>query len=236
MKRITPEADIVDITHAIEPLQVLQGSLVLANTLPYMPEGVHLAVVDPQVGTERKAVVVQTGDGRLLVGPDNGLLVPAAERTGGIVAAWEISDARFSLEPLSRTFHGRDVFAPAAAHLAAGIDPSELGTAIDPDALVRIDLPVARIGPDEIAAHVLIVDRFGNVQLNLTTGDVEGFGIWPGSEARARDRARALLRRRRRDVRRRRARRHRPLRGLLPEHRDCHQRGRRSVRGARAPG
>lgn len=182
MKRITPEVDIIDITHAIEPLQVLQGSLVLANTLPYMPEGVHLAVVDPQVGTERRAVVVQTGDGRLLVGPDNGLLVPAAERTGGIAAAWDIADARFRLEPLSRTFHGRDVFAPAAAHLAAGIDPGELGTAVEPATLVRIDVPVPRIGPDEVVAHVLIVDRFGNVQLNLTTGDVEGLGIWPGTE------------------------------------------------------
>lgn len=181
IKRILPEADIIDITHAIEPLQVLQGSLVLANTLPYMPEGVHLAVVDPQVGTERRAIVVQTGDGRLLVGPDNGLLVPAAERTGGIVAAWEITDTRFQLEPRSRTFHGRDVFAPAAAHLAAGVDPRELGMSLDPGALVKIDVPMPQIGPDEIVAHVLIVDRFGNVQLNLTTSDVEGFGIWPGT-------------------------------------------------------
>src|SRR4029077_6811492 len=115
MKRTTPEVDTIDITCAIEPLQVLQGSLVLANTLPYTPEGVHLAVVDPQVGTERRAVVVQTGDGRLLVGPDNGLLVPAAERTGGIAAAWEIADARFRLEPVARTIHGRELFAPAAS-------------------------------------------------------------------------------------------------------------------------
>ena len=182
MKRITPEVDIIDITHAIEPLQVLQGSLVLANTLPYMPVGIHLAVVDPQVGTERRAIVVQTGDGRLLVGPDNGLLVPATERTGGAAAAWEITDTRFQLEPRSRTFHGRDVFAPAAAHLAGGVEPSELGTPLDPATLVKIDVPVARVGPDEIVAHVLIVDRFGNVQLNLTTSDVEGFGIWPGAE------------------------------------------------------
>jgi S-adenosylmethionine hydrolase len=181
MKRITPDADIIDITHAIEPLQVLQGSLVLASTLPYMPEGVHLAVVDPGVGTNRKGIVLRSGDGRLHVGPDNGLLVPAAEALGGITGAWEITEPRFQLEPRSRTFHGRDVFAPAAAHLAGGLEPSELGPTFDPDGLVRIDIPVPRVGPEEIFAHVLLVDRFGNVQLNLTAADLEAFGVDAGS-------------------------------------------------------
>ena len=182
IKRIAPDADIVDITHGIEPQQVLQGALVLANTLPYMPEGVHLAVVDPGVGTERKAVALRGGDGRLYVGPDNGLLVPAAERLGGVEDAWELENAAYRLEPVSRTFHGRDLFAPAAAHLARGLDPAELGPALDTATLVRLDVPEPVIGEGFIRAHVLIVDRFGNVQLNLTQEHLTRAGIGPGTQ------------------------------------------------------
>ena len=174
MKRITPDAEIIDITHGIGPQQVLQGALVLRNTLPYMPEGVHLAVVDPGVGTDRKGIVLRGEDGRLYVGPDNGLLVPAAESMGGVAAAWEVTDPR--------TFHGRDVFAPAAAHLAGHVAPEELGPALDPAALVRLDVPVADVSPERIVAHAVIVDRFGNVQLNLTAGDLEQIGIVPGTQ------------------------------------------------------
>ena len=181
MKRITPEAEIIDITHGIAPQQVLQGALVLANTLPYMPEGVHLAVVDPGVGTNRKALALRSADGRLHVGPDNGLLVPAVERLGGIAGAWELVDARYRLEPVSRTFHGRDVFGPAAAYLAGGLEPAELGPSLDPAALVRLDVPGARVAPEEITAYVLIVDRFGNVQLNVTAAELEAVGIEPGA-------------------------------------------------------
>jgi S-adenosyl-L-methionine hydrolase (adenosine-forming) len=181
MKRIAPDADIVDITHGIGPQQVLQGALVLAATLSYMPEGVHLAVVDPGVGTERKALALRGGDGRLYVGPDNGLLVPAAERLGGVVGAWELENRAFRLEPVSRTFHGRDLFAPAAAHLAAGLDPASLGAALDPASLVRLDVPVAVTGDGFVHAHVLIVDRFGNIQLNLTADDLSRVGIEPGT-------------------------------------------------------
>jgi hypothetical protein len=182
IKRITPEAEIVDITHGIEPQQILQGALVLANTLPYMPEGVHLAVVDPGVGTDRKAVALRGGDGRLYVGPDNGLLVPAAERLGGVDGAWELETAAYRLEPVSKTFHGRDLFAPAAAHLARGLDPAELGPALDIATLVRLDVPAPVTGDGFIRAHVLIVDRFGNVQLNLTTEDLSRAGIEPGTQ------------------------------------------------------
>ena len=182
IKRIAPDAGIVDITHGIEPQQVLQGALVLANTLPYMPEGVHLAVVDPGVGTERRAVALRGGDGRLYVGPDNGLLVPAAERLGGVEGAWELENAAYRLEPVSKTFHGRDLFAPAAAHLARGVDPAELGAALDVATLVRLDVPEPVIGEGSIRAHVLIVDRFGNVQLNLTTEDLSRAGIEPGTQ------------------------------------------------------
>ncbi|MER3408755.1 MAG: hypothetical protein C4306_01315 [Thermoleophilia bacterium] len=181
IKRIAPEADIIDITHGIEPQQVLQGALVLANTLPYMPEGVHLAVVDPGVGTGRKAVCLRSADGRLHVGPDNGLLVLGGERLGGIEAAWEIADPRYRLEPVSHTFHGRDIFAPAAAHLARGLPPHELGPPLEPASLARLDLPRPRVGEEEIEAHVLIVDRFGNMQLNLTYADLERVGIAIGA-------------------------------------------------------
>src|SRR5262245_31157530 len=181
MKRIAPEVVIIDITHGIDPQQVLQGALVLRNTLPYMPEGVHLAVVDPGVGTDRKAIALKSGDGRLYVGPDNGLLVPAAERMGGIADAWELTEAEYRLSPLSRTFHGRDLFAPAAAFLAGGLAPSELGPSLDADGLVRLDVPVPQLSASEIIARVLIVDRFGNVQLNLTASDLEQVGIAPGA-------------------------------------------------------
>jgi S-adenosylmethionine hydrolase len=180
IKRIAPEAQIIDITHGIEPQAVLQGALVLASTLPYMPEGVHLAVVDPGVGGDRRAGALRDAGGRIYVGPDNGLLVPAAEKLGGVDGAWQLTNAAYMLEPVSRTFHGRDVFSPAAAHLSAGLDPAELGPAVQPESLVRLELPVPEIGAATIRATVLYVDRFGNVQLNLTRPEIESAGIVPG--------------------------------------------------------
>jgi S-adenosylmethionine hydrolase len=182
IKRIAPDTDVIDITHGIEPQGILQGALVLANTLPYMPEGVHVAVVDPDVGTPRRALVLRTGDGRLLVGPDNGLLVPAAERVGGIEAAHEITNRRYALEPVSATFHGRDVFAPAAAHLSLGLDPAELGDIVATPELVRLEIPQPEIGERRIRATCLYVDRYGNIQLNLTAAQVEPLGIVPGRQ------------------------------------------------------
>jgi len=182
IKRIAADADVIDITHGIEATQVLQGALVLANTLPYMPEGVHLAVVDPGVGSQRHAIALRSGDGRLYVGPDNGLLVPAAERLGGIEAAWQLANPAYRLEPVSRTFHGRDLFAPAAAHLASGVDPGELGPSLEPASLVRLVVPAPILTDGSIRAHVLIVDRFGNVQLNLTPDDLARTGIEPGTQ------------------------------------------------------
>src|SRR5207302_5834762 len=168
IKRIAPDVEIIDITHGLEPGRVLQGALVLANALPYMPVGVHLAVVDPGVGGSRRALALRDADGRLYVGPDNGLLVPAAERLGGIAEAYELANPAYALESVSRTFHGRDLFSPAAAHLALGVDPAELGPPIDPGALAHIDLPQPDVGANRIRATILYVDRFGNVQLNLT--------------------------------------------------------------------
>jgi S-adenosyl-L-methionine hydrolase (adenosine-forming) len=181
IKRIAPEADVIDITHGIEPQSVLQGALVLSNTLPYMPEGVHLAVVDPEVGTPRRALVIRTGDGRLLVGPDNGLLVPAAERLGGVEAAYEITNREYALTPVSPTFHGRDIFSPACAHLTKGIEPSDLGPAVEVESLVRAEIPEPEIGERRVRARCLYVDRFGNVQLNVHADQVEPLGIVPGT-------------------------------------------------------
>src|ERR671935_2885609 len=180
IKRIAPDVQIIDITHGLEPGRVLQGALVLANTLPYMPEGVHLAVVDPGVGGPRRALALRDASGRLHVGPDNGLLIPAAEKFGGIAEAHELTNPAYALESVSRTFHGRDLFSPAAAHLSRGVPLAELGPPIAPDALARLDLPQAEIGTTRINCTVLSIDRFGNVQLNLDRSHLEQAGIVPG--------------------------------------------------------
>jgi S-adenosylmethionine hydrolase len=182
IKRIAPEVEIVDITHGIPAHQILQGALVLAKTVPYMPEGVHLAVVDPGVGTDRKGLLLRDRSGRLYVGPDNGLLVPAAEACGGVEEAYELTNREYALPWVSRTFHGRDVFSPAVAHLALGVEPSDFGPRMPVDDLVRLDLPTPDVGPSRITATVLYVDWFGNVQLNLTADDLERVGIEPGSK------------------------------------------------------
>jgi S-adenosylmethionine hydrolase len=181
MKRIAPDAEIIDITHGIAPQAVLQGALTLANTLPFMPKGVHLAVVDPGVGGARRALALRDGEGRIHVGPDNGLLVPAAEKLGGIAEAHELTNAAYALESVSRTFHGRDLFAPAAAHLAQGVPLAELGPPIAPDALARLDLPQAEVGTTRIHCTVLSIDRFGNVQLNLDRSHLDQTGVLPGT-------------------------------------------------------
>ncbi|MBD0329878.1 MAG: SAM-dependent chlorinase/fluorinase [Thermoleophilia bacterium] len=179
IKRIAPDVQVLDITHGIPPHAVLQGALVLANTVPYMPVGVHLAVVDPGVGSSRRPLVLADGEGRLFVGPDNGLLLPAAERSG-IVEARELANPDYALPTVSRTFHGRDLFAPAAAHLALGVPVAEIGPPVAVDALVRLDLPEPRVAPGRVDATVLYVDRFGNIQLNLTRDDLERVAILPG--------------------------------------------------------
>jgi S-adenosyl-L-methionine hydrolase (adenosine-forming) len=180
IKRIAPDVEIIDITHGIPPQQVLQGAIVLRNTLPYMPEGVHLAVVDPGVGSHRRPLAVRIGDGRLLVGPDNGLLLPAADALGGVAAAHELANPAYALDSVSRTFHGRDLFAPAAAHLSRGIELGELGPPIDPQALVRLDLPEPEVGQNRIRAVVLYVDHFGNMQLNLKRHHLDTAEVLPG--------------------------------------------------------
>jgi S-adenosylmethionine hydrolase len=167
---ICSEARVIDLTHGVGRHDVRSGALILRGALAFMPAGaVHLAVVDPDVGAQRRAVALRAGDGGLLVGPDNGLLWLAAEAAGGVVEAVEIGRSPLRLEPVSATFHGRDLFAPVSAHLAAGTPLAEVGDPCDPDELVRLELPRSRVLDDGgLVAHALYIDRFGNVQLNVT--------------------------------------------------------------------
>jgi S-adenosylmethionine hydrolase len=181
IKRIAPDVEVIDITHGIPRQRVLQGALVLASTVPYMPVGVHVAIVDPGVGSERKPVALRGSDERLYVGPDNGLLLVAADRLGGVTEAVEIAEAAYMLDRISHTFHGRDIFSPAAAHLASGVELGKLGPALDPAALHRLEVPEPLVGEARIRATVLYVDRYGNVQLNLTADHLTRVGIVPGS-------------------------------------------------------
>ncbi|HEY6961138.1 MAG TPA: SAM-dependent chlorinase/fluorinase [Gaiellaceae bacterium] len=183
--RIAPDARVIDVTHGIPPQAVLQGALVLQNTTPYLPVGIHLAVVDPGVGSARRAVAVATADGRTFVGPDNGLLMLAADDLG-ITGAHELASTKYRLGSVSHTFHARDVFSPAAAHLAAGVDIAELGPAVDPADLVRIELPEPEVGRSQISATVLVVDRFGNVSTNARRPHVEALGVSPGARVEIR--------------------------------------------------
>jgi S-adenosylmethionine hydrolase len=180
IRRIAPELRIIDITHGIRRYAVRQGALVLRNTLGYMPVGVHVAVVDPQVGTERRGVGLRTGDGRMLVGPDNGLLSLAWERCGGVELAVDITRSPHRLEPVSATFHGRDIFAPVAAHLAAGAELADAGDPLDPDTLATVELPQPRNEDGSLVAHALVIDRFGNAGLNVDHDVLAGTGITLG--------------------------------------------------------
>jgi hypothetical protein len=171
--RINCEARLVDISHAIARHSVAHGAAVLWAALPYLPAGVHLAVVDPGVGTERRAIALRTGRGDHLVGPDNGLLIPAAERLGGIVAAHLLENRAYRLATVSRTFHARDIFAPAAAHLSRGVALDAFGPGLDLDTLVRLDTPVPEPVPGRLDASVVFVDTWGNVQLLAEPADLE---------------------------------------------------------------
>jgi S-adenosylmethionine hydrolase len=185
MARIAPGARVIDITHGIAPQAIVQGALVLRSTMKYMPVGVHIAVVDPGVGGRRRAVAVRTADGRCFVGPDNGLLMLAADELG-IEAAHELIEERYRLPEVSRTFHARDVFSPAAAHLAAGVPIDQFGPAIEPTALVRVDVPAPSVGKSQISATVVGVDRFGNVATNMRDEHVTGLGVKRGDRVEVR--------------------------------------------------
>ena len=165
---IAPEVRVIDITHGIPRHDARAGGLALERALPYLPAGVHLAVVDPEVGARRRAVALRTAEeDRLLVGPDNGLLIAAAERFGGVVEAVEISRSPWRLEPVSATFHGRDVFAPVAARLALGEELAAAGEPMEPDDLVVLPRLEPHFDHGAVIAHVLGRDGFGNVLLDV---------------------------------------------------------------------
>jgi S-adenosyl-L-methionine hydrolase (adenosine-forming) len=178
---ICPAASVVDITHGIRRHAVRQGALVLRDTLAYMPVGVHVAVVDPQVGTERRAVALRTRDARFLIGPDNGVLSLAWERCGGIDLAVDITRSPHRLEPVSATFHGRDLFAPVAAHLACGAELADAGEPLEPERLATLELPGARVEGGTLVAHALVVDRFGNAGLDVGHEGLADTGLTLGS-------------------------------------------------------
>jgi S-adenosyl-L-methionine hydrolase (adenosine-forming) len=181
IRTIHPEAQIIDLTHGVQRYAVRQGALVLRNTLPYAPVGVHVAIVDPQVGTERRAIALRTADGRVLVGPDNGLLSLAWERCGGVEVAVDVSRSPHRLEPVSATFHGRDIFAPVAAHLARGDALEDAGDPLDVADLLTVELPEPRSEDGTLVGHVLVVDRFGNAALNVSHEDMAGTGLTLGA-------------------------------------------------------
>jgi S-adenosyl-L-methionine hydrolase (adenosine-forming) len=176
--RLAPEVRVIDVTHGVPRHDIRAGALALRGALPYMPPGVHLAVVDPEVGGRRRGVALRCADeDRLLVGPDNGLLTLAAERFGGVTQAVDIGRSPHRLEPVSATFHGRDVFSPVAARLAAGDPLGGAGDPISPAELVSLELPKARVEDGEVIAHALANDRYGNVILDAGHGQIAGSGL-----------------------------------------------------------
>jgi hypothetical protein len=175
---ILPEARINDLTHGSRQFGIRDGAFLLWSSLPYQPVGVHLAVVDPGVGTERRPIALRTARGDLFVGPDNGLLLPAAERLGGITASHVLDNrALWRAEAASATFHGRDIFAPVAAHLAGGTPIAEAGTAIDPADLVPLAFPEPRVTGSTLHTSVLFIDAFGNCRL---AGQLEDLALLRG--------------------------------------------------------
>ena len=171
--RINPNVRLIDISHGIARHCVAHGAAILWAALPYLPTGVHLAVVDPGVGTGRRAIALRTGRGDHRVGPDNGLLLPAAERLGGIMAAHLLENPAYRLGDVSRTFHARDVFAPAAAYLAGGVALDAFGPALEPASLVRLQAAAPDRAPGYLDASVAFVDTWGNVQFMAEQADLE---------------------------------------------------------------
>lgn len=177
IRQLAPEVRVIDITHQIPPYDVRHGSLTLARSAQYLAPGVVLAVVDPGVGTERKAIAIEVADGEaFLVGPDNGLLAPAVSMLGGATRAVELANPDYQIPAPAPTFAGRDILGPAAAHLCNGVDLLELGPELDPALLTPGMIPITRIEGGDLVAEVLWTDGFGNLQLNVDPDEIAGFG------------------------------------------------------------
>lgn len=177
VRTIAPHATVVDITHEVPPHDVRAGSLALVRSVQYLAPGVVLAVVDPGVGTDRRAVAVEVADGEgVFVGPDNGLLASAVAMVGGATRAVELTNPEYHLPAPGPTFAGRDIFGPVAAHLCNGVDLAELGPLVDPITLRPGVLPIPREEDGAVHAEVLWVDHYGNVQLNVSPEEIEALG------------------------------------------------------------
>jgi len=177
IRSIAPDVTVIDLTHEIEPHDVRGAGLTLARSAQYLVPGVVLAVVDPGVGTARRAIAVEVGDGEsVLIGPDNGLLAPAVAMVGGAGRAVALTNADYQLPAPGPTFAGRDVFAPAAAYLCTGVDLTELGDIVDPNTMMPGLMPITREEDGTLIAEVLWVDRFGNAQLNVDPEEVSSWG------------------------------------------------------------
>ena len=167
MARIAPDSRIVDLSHGLPPLDVMAGARLLVDSLGYVAsDAVLVSIVDPSVGADRD-VAIEANGGRLLVGPDNGLLVPACQALGGVERAVEITSPEVVLEPVSPSFHARDILCPAAAYLAAGMELEQLGPAVDAATLTPLDLPEPLVEAGKIECEVIDLNRFGNAQLNV---------------------------------------------------------------------
>lgn len=169
---IAPEAIVVDISHEVRKYAIRDGALLLWCALPYMPVGISVAVVDPGVGTARRPIAIRSGRGDVLVGPDNGLLIPVLERLGGLAEARLLNNRDLWLATVSTSFHGRDIFSPVGAHLATGTPFDAVGPGIDPSGLERLPLPPVRVVPGGLETGVVYVDTFGNVKLAGLVSDL----------------------------------------------------------------
>ena len=166
MARIAPDSRIVDLSHGLPPLNVMAAARLLVDSLPFLAsDAVLVSIVDPSVGADRDVAI--EANGRLLVGPDNGLLVPACQALGGVERAVEITSPEVVLEPVSPSFHARDILCPAAAYLAAGMELEQLGPALDAATLTPLDLPEPLVEAGKIECEVIDLNRFGNAQLNV---------------------------------------------------------------------
>jgi S-adenosylmethionine hydrolase len=177
--RLAPHAAIIDVTHLVPAGDIRRGAAVLAQTVPYLPPAVHVAVVDPGVGTARRGVAVAAGDS-VFVGPDNGLLSWAVAASGGAARAFSLTNRQLWLDRVTATFHGRDIFMPVAAHLAADAELTAAGEEIDVGDLVTLPAPERVVRDGSAEGEVLTVDRFGNVQLTITASDAAAVGVTPG--------------------------------------------------------
>jgi S-adenosylmethionine hydrolase len=174
MLSIAPDAQIVDISHSVRKYAIEDGAYLLWSAVPWMPVGsMHVAVVDPGVGTVRHPVAIRTARGDILVGPDNGVLMPAAAALGGAVEARILDNRALMLPRTTSTFHGRDIFAPVAAHLATGTPFESLGPVIASEGLVQLDFPKPGVAPGVLETTVLFVDSFGNLRLSGVPADLE---------------------------------------------------------------